>query len=443
MLARMDWRLLGAALCLATLGACRSHEREPRGGARSGVAIEAPRAGRSGSVVRGAPSGATDGGRDAASPSASAPGEAPLAVTADACLLVRGPVQLPFTGPATLWLDERVTEAEPRILFNQGGVARQVTLRPAPTAARPRPDGGTAGDRRTPERLPSPETAPRATVPACAVAGGWLFCMDETGAIRRSSAPDEVGEVLARGRPGSPLAAAPIAGAHAVYAFLATRRTTTGSTLVALAGVDADTPMRISEDGGGATLVTLARRGNGLVAMYVDARRMFTPVHARELGFGPGLLLGPDAVLFVAEGSESLVAGAIAQGAPGSEHALLAMNKDEKEFGMAAIAIDQPPRDDSPVSWSLYPGAAERAPLAATQGSLPVQVLRARPASAEPHATKVLELGTLDPNGRFAPSCQVAEGPTFADLAIAVDRQGVLWLTYTDEGGTWLERRGR
>jgi hypothetical protein len=439
----MDRRLLGAALCVATLVACRSHEREPRGGARSGVASDAPRAGRTDAAARDGTSDATDGGRNAASPSASAPAEAPLAVAADACLLVRGPVELPFTGPATLWLDERGTEAEPRILFNQGGIARQVTLPAAPAATTSRADAGTARDRRMPERLPSPEIATRATMPACATAGGLLFCMDETGTIRRSSAPDELGEVLARARPGSPVAAASIAGSHVVYAFLATRRTIGGPTLLAFAGVDAETPVRISEDGGGATFVTLARRRNGLVALYVDARRAFTPVHARELGLGPGLRLGPDAVLFVAEGSESLVAGAIAQGAPGSDHALLAMAKDEKEFGMAAIPIDQPPRDDSPVSWSLYPGATGRAPLAATQGALPVHVLRARPASAEPHATQLLELGTLAANGRFEPQCQVAEGSTFADLAIAVDRRGALWLAYTDASGSWLERRGK
>jgi beta-xylosidase len=37
----------------------------------------------------------------------------------------------------------------------------------------------------------------------------------------------------------------------------------------------------------------------------------------------------------------------------------------------------------------------------------------------------------------------VAEGSKFVDPAIAVDRQGAVWLVYTDADGTWVERRGR
>jgi hypothetical protein len=123
--------------------------------------------------------------------------------------------------------------------------------------------------------------------------------------------------------------------------------------------------------------------------------------------------------------------------------ALLAMDKDDKDFGMVAIRVDEQPRDDAAATWSTYPGAIDRAPLAATQGAWPIRVLRVRPATADPRGKKVLELGELDAAGVFRASCGVAEGAAFADLAVAVDRQGGVWLAYTDGEGTWIERRGR
>jgi hypothetical protein len=248
--------------------------------------------------------------------------------------------------------------------------------------------------------------------------------------------------VVAQARVGSPLAAAAIAGTHVVYAFLGDRRTSEGPTTLAFAALDDEIPIQLSEDGAGATFVTLASRGEGVVAMYIDARRVLTPVHARILGGGTGkLVLGPDAVVFVGSGTDGRIAGVIAQGSHGHELALLPVDKDDRAFGLAAIRIEEQPRDDAATTWSLYPAALDRPAVAATQGTWPIRVLRVRPVDAQPKGKALLELGEVDAAGVFKALCPVVEGSSFSDLAMLVDREGALWIAYTDGEGTWVERR--
>jgi hypothetical protein len=228
-----------------------------------------------------------------------------------------------------------------------------------------------------------------------------------------------------------------------VYGFLADRKTTEGATTLAFAGLDDATPIQLSEEGSGATFITLATRGDDAVAMYIDARRVLTPVHARVLSLGDKLALGPDAVVFVGSGTDGRTPAALARGATGHELALLPLDKDERSFGMAAIRIEDKPRDDSDTVWSVYPAAMERAAIACTQGTHPIHVLRTRPADAQPKAKTVLELGEVDLAGAFKTLCTIAESKSIVDPAILADPSGALWLAYTDAGGTWLERRGR
>lgn len=453
MLPPMNGRLLGATLLLA-LAACqptRRRERDPEdlpgAGLRAPARTAAPAT--SGSACEppapSASAAASAPGSALAVPGAAAP-VSPLG-PGDVCRVTRGPVQVPFTGQATLWVDDASPERELRVVYNAGGVPRAVTLPSEPARVEARAKGGKpdAGAARVPERLALSEPAERVVLPPCAFAGGRWFCLDRAGAIHRAAALGQEGPVVAQARPGSPLAAVPIAGSHVLYAFLADRKTTEGAMTLAFVALDDGPPTLLSEDGAGATFVTLAARGEEAVALYIDARRVLTPVHARVLNGNGGarLSLGPDAVLFVGAGSDARTSGVIAQGSPGSEHGLLALERDEKDFGMAAIRIEEQPRDDARVTWSLYPAATERAPLAATQGGAPARVLRVRPVAAGTDARKMLELGELDAAGGYRPSCPVAEGAAFGDPAIAVDRQGAVWLAYTDPDGTWIERRGR
>ena len=331
-----------------------------------------------------------------------------------------------------------------RVLRDAERMALRAPLPAAPKPAAPAKSGKRTNEKRTPERLALSEPAERLVLPPCAFAGGLWFCIDKSGAVHRTAALGQEGAVVAQARSGSPVTAAAIGGSHVLYAFLADRRTTEGAVTLAFAGIDDNVPVTLSEDGAGATFVTLAPRGEEVVAMYIDARRVLTPVHARVLtGTNGKLTRGPDAVLFVGSGTDARTQGVIAQGGPGSELVLLALEKDEKEFGMAAVQLEEQPRDDARVTWSIYPTGIDHGQIAATQGAAPMRVLRVRPASAEPKAKKVLELGELDAAGVYKPSCPVAEGSKFVDPAITVDRQGAVWLAYTDADGTWIEKRGR
>ncbi|MFT3766561.1 MAG: hypothetical protein QM820_13760 [Minicystis sp.] len=447
----MDRRLLGSALVLAALTSCKQPKRErpivdPPGAAikaPQGTRVEAPMA--PGSAGEPPPSPSVAPTAALGKPMTTTAPAAPLA-PGDICRVTRGPVQLPFTGQATLWIDEGSPDRDMRVVFNQNGVPRAAAL-PSTSSAKPSPpskNGKAADAKKAPERLALSEPAERTVLPPCAYAGGQWFCVDKSGGIHRGNALGQEGAVVAQARLGSPVAAASIAGSHVVYAFLADRKTTEGAVTLAFVGLDDNVPMTLSEDGAGATFVTLAARGEEVVAMYIDARRVLTPVHARVLNGGGGKLArGPDAVVFVGSGTDARMSGVIAQGQPGNELGLLVIEKDDKEFGMAAIQIEEQPRDDARVTWSLYPAALDHGQVAATQGSVPVRLLRVRPASAEAKAKKILELGEIDAAGVYKPSCPVAEGSKYTDLAIAVDRQGAVWLAYTDADGTWVERRGR
>jgi hypothetical protein len=440
---RMSWRRLGLLVLLAVLGSCK-----PRPGRRH---VERP--GTSASVTLPPPVSATstrpaEATASSASASPPASGAASVASAAppartgppgDACRVTRGPIQLSFTGPVTLVAD--AAGGDPRIVFNRDGVPRPVLLPAAAKAGAPARDGKPA-DPKKGERLALVDPPERATWPACAAAGSSLFCLDGKGGIHRSGLGGEGAAVVAQARSGSPLSAAVIGGSHVVYAFLADRRTSEGATTIAFAALDDDLPVVLSEDGAGATFVTMATRGEEALAMYIDARRVLTPVHARVLRAAGKLGLGPDAVLFVGSGTDGRTPGAIAQGGSGNELALLPIDKDDHAFGMAAIRIEPQPRDDAATTWSLYPAALDRPAIAATQGGWPIRVLRSRPGAADPKGKHVLELGELDAAGVFKPLCAVAEGTSFTDLTITVDRAGALWIAYTDADGTWIEKRG-
>ena len=210
---------------------------------------------------------------------------------------------------------------------------------------------------------------------------------------------------------------------------------------MAFAAVDDGPPLTLSEDGSGATFLSLAARGEEVLAMYIDARRVLTPVHARVLTYAGKLVLGPDAVLFVGSGTDSRIAGAIARGATGHELVLLPIDRDERTYGLAAIRVEEQPRDDAATTWSAYPAAPERSAVAATLGAWPIRVLHVRPIDAQPRAQVMLELGEVDAAGAWRALCPVAQGKTFRDLSMLVDGAGALWIAYTDGDGTWIERR--
>jgi hypothetical protein len=213
----------------------------------------------------------------------------------------------------------------------------------------------------------------------------------------------------------------------------------------AYAQLDDGPPLRISDEGSGATHVSLGRRGTSVIAILLDGRTAMTPVHARVLSTAPQaagtkLVVGEDAVVFVGGGAEANTRGALGSSPTGATFAFVPI-AGESGFGLATIRIDDPPRIDEPSTWSVYLNGLDPAPVVATRGASPIRLARVRPLEAQPDAPRGLELGRLDDAGAFVSYGLVASKGRVKSAAIAVDRAGMVWLAFTDGTGTWLERR--
>ncbi|WP_437830670.1 hypothetical protein [Sorangium sp. So ce1153] len=463
-------RLRACLLALAAFAACRGGSGAPDAGpapapgadAAAPASSVAPAPAATVSATAAASVAALDAGAaadaaaapdaSAAAPDAAAPdAAADAAVTAAApdagCKLRRGPLALSLRGPALLWAPDDAARADLRVIFNRDGVAQHVTpafgalLGPLSPRQESSPDAGT-GSALLDAGAGSAEPA-RASWPACEVASGFVFCMDQGGTIRRTPLAGGAAPPLGAGRRGTPISAVSLPGGRTLLAFLSDRKTSEGAVTQAFAVLDDGPAVPLSAEGSGATFVALSPWKGGALAMYIDARSALTPVHARTLGLTAGgkLELGPDAVLFVGDAGESRMGGALARGADGPAYVLLPAAKDISAFGMAAIRIDDAPRDDMPAVWSLYPNGLSPAPIAATQGVTPIHVARVRPIAREPGARHALEIGQLDGEGRFQARCLAVEGKSFKHVAIEADRDGSLWLAYTTSAGTFVEQR--
>jgi hypothetical protein len=298
----------------------------------------------------------------------------------------------------------------------------------------------------TPRPIPTPEGTPikyGAGANPCATAGKYVFCMDREGAVRRSSLDGRGGsKVVARAKPGTRISAAMLGDDHTVLAYLDERKTTEGFVWEAyVVGDEGPDVQRLSEDGSGATFVDLASRGNDVLAMLVDARSALTPVHARVLTWDKDKpKIGADAVVFVGGPPERRTAGALATDSAGGSFSLVPLAYDEG-FGLGIINIGKTPSVDAPVLWSKYPNGLDPASVAATRGVTPIRVARVRPAEATPESLRVLELGRIEPDGRFTPQGVIAGDRSILDVAVSADKYGALWVYYTIGDTSYLERR--
>lgn len=337
-----------------------------------------------------------------------------------ACKLVQGPIQQDYTGAATLV----PTDTGVDVISNRGGFPVVVSV-PALTGK--------------PAREEASEPPEHTSTVACALAGSSVFCADGSGTIQRTRGG--VTSPAAHARPGTRIAAAPLADGHAALAYLDDRQTSEGWVSKAWLVVDEAKPVVLSEDGAGATFVTMARRGADVIGLYVDARMAMTPVHARIISWGGSdATIGKDAVLFVGGTPEHATRAALAVPTSGPTFGLLPI-AGETGFGMAAIRIDTEPVDDAPTAWSLYANGLDPSPLAATMDATPIHIARVRPLDARPDSPRALELGRLDAAGAFTELGLVATRGTVSSVAILADKHAGVWLHYTDGAGSWLERR--
>lgn len=355
------------------------------------------------------------------------------------CRLVYGPAEQPFRGPAAL----SVVGHELRLIANDGGRPRvyPVAIGPVPPKnARP-----------VVARRPSSFVGVR--WPACELAGRFAYCQGTGGAIVRTvlgggepGGKTTVGSstTIAKSRSGTRIAAASLGPDHAVVAFLDVRRTTEGEMLQAFVALDEHEPVRLSDDGAGATTLRFLPRGETPVAVYLDTRTSMVPIHARALSLREGeLVLGADTVVFVGGAPERGIDFAVAPVGPTRGFAFVPMPRETMEFGMAALPIEEPPKDDVPAVWSDYPNGIDPAPIAAapTRDGKGAWIARARPRASGPGVPRILELGRVDAAGAFTSYGEIASGNRVTDVALIEDGSGALWVMYGDPTVTWLERR--
>lgn len=274
----------------------------------------------------------------------------------------------------------------------------------------------------------------------CAVAGERVYCPDRTGAVHRTGRDGSGDRVVASSRTASRIGAAPLGGTHAALAYLASRQTSEGWVSEAWLAVDDEPPVRLSEDGSGATSLLLAPRGNAVLAMSVDARSALTALHVRPITFEGRAHLGEDVVVFVGGPGDRRTAVGFAAAPNGASWAVLPMSKDIGTFGLAVVRVDEPAKVDEPVVWSMYPNGLDPAPVSVALEGNRTWVARVRPKGAEPGSSRLVELGTVGADGAFAARDTVSVTGKPSDIALAIDAHGAAWLTWVDGAGSWLER---
>lgn len=322
-----------------------------------------------------------------------------------------------------------VMEAKLELFVNRNGSVERDTVRLSPLDA-------PALAREQKEIDPKPLSLP------CGVTKEYVFCMNREGNILRTSRTAAEGphKQIAASRAGATIAAAQM-GEHTVVAFLAERKTKEGPVTEAWAVLDDGPPVRVSEDGAGATYVDVATRGAGVVFAYIDARSAMTPVHARPATEKDGKLqVGKDAVVFVGGAPDSRVAGVLAV-SNDAAFFVMPMAKDIASFGMAIIKLDDPPIIDEPVTWSMYPNGIDPAPIAATREGSPIRLVRVYPSTNAPSGPRVVELGEIDSAGGFRSLGEIAEPLSALYVDVAVDRFGGVWTQHGDSASSTLERR--
>lgn len=345
----------------------------------------------------------------------------------NACARLYGPEEQPYRGTPVL-VPEETTLA---LVWNDLGQPKVQRIPIAPLTAPSRPPA-------VPRDIQGLSAVP------CAIGGKYMYCLGKEGAILRGSSalsgPMAPFKEVARGRPGTRIVAAPLAGEHSVVGFLLPRRTTEGNVLEAWAAADTGEPIRISDDGSGATAVDFATQGEKVIAFSIDARAAMTPMHGRQMVWENGKMkVLPDVVVHVGGAPQPGIVGTLVRSGP-ALWGLVPMPEDASSFGMAILPITDPPKVDVAARFSMYPNGIDPAPIVSAEGQGKTYVARVRPKSKEYRAPTVVELGSLTEKGEFKPLALLGEGRPLRDLALAVDRAGTVWISYGDATGTWLER---
>ncbi len=246
------------------------------------------------------------------------------------------------------------------------------------------------------------------------------YSLRDDGTLEAAAKGDAAGKPLARARPGTKIAATSF-GDHEIVVFLADHKTSEGVMLQAFASIDGQAPVRVSEDGAGATSVDVAPRDKSAIIAYIDARSVMVPVHARVVEEKDGkAALGKDTVVFIGGAPDPNVAGVLATSERAAYY-VLPIARDLMSFGAAIVQIDDPPHEDAKVTWSMYPYGLDPAPIAATRGTTPIHLARVVPRAAGLNAPRGIELGKIQDDGAFHSLGLVSDGIAAAWVGIEPD----------------------
>jgi hypothetical protein len=126
---------------------------------------------------------------------------------------------------------------------------------------------------------------------------------------------------------------------------------------------------------------------------------------------------------------------------------LLPIAKDVGDFGLALVRIDDPPKVDEPMAWSIYPNGLDPAPVAAAvdtpaSGGPVTWIARVRPATRDPASVKILEIGSVAAGSLQFVARYIVPGTSgvIKEASLLADGRGGLWLSWLDVAGSWLER---
>jgi hypothetical protein len=345
--------------------------------------------------------------------------------SSSSCKLLRKPIMQPYGGPAALRFVGAGQASMAELIFNE--------------ASRPRFSGTPFTQRRSLLDVPMP---PKTTLPGCVALSKFVYCPDASGAIHRTDGGGENDTVIAHGRAGTPLSVTTMASDRVLLAYIRDETTSEGLVRVAEMKLDDGPPVRLSDEGSGATYVEVVSRGEGALAFTLDGRTAMTPAHVRVVRMVDGkAALSRDAVVFVGGPAERYTRGRLALSADGAAFVVAAVAHPLDGFGMAVVRLSDPPTEDEPVTWSMYPNGIDPAPIAVTRGVSPIRLARVRPSAPEPGAPLLLEVGELSPAGEFFPKCILSDAAYIKDVELDVDREGTMWIFWRDPRGSHLERR--
>ena len=273
----------------------------------------------------------------------------------------------------------------------------------------------------------------KASASPCAVAGETLFCASKKGIVVRhdTKGSANVIEDAASAR----ISAVKTSNAE-IVAYLRAAQTSSGIIREAWARGPDGQMVKISDDGAGATAVDVIATGDRIFFITAEARGSLATIAVRPASVKEGrLALAPANVIFAGGGGDDLLEP---RGVLSSSNRLVVatvLPRDLHAFGGASLLLDPEHLTHVEPVWSLYPRGLDDAPFAVTLHQGAVWMVRARPSSAEPHSSLLLELGQVDDAGHFVTVGErmAPENPT--RLAVTSERDALVVYIDSDLGG--------